>query len=396
MDPLHNPFAPGAGTPPPELAGRTNLLDQALLAFARVKRGRPEKSLVMIGLRGTGKTVLLRQFYNLALQEDYRAMMLEAHDNKTLAELLLPELRRILFELDVGERVSAKVKKAFRVLKSFLSSFKVDFAFHEFNLGLDIDPEKGVADSGDLEVDLASLFVAIGDAAKDRNTAVAIIIDELQYFSEKELSALIMAQHKVSQHALPVILFGAGLPQLAAKMGDSKSYSERLFDFPELTSLSVDDAKSALQDPVLKEKVKFTKDALNEIVRVTKGYPYFLQEWGYQAWNCAKRSPIGLEDAKQSTLLAIARLDNSFFQVRFDRLTLREKSYLSALAQLGAGDQRTGDVAGQLGIESSQVATLRSVLIKKGMIYSPRHGFTAFTVPLFDEFMKRIMPNLAN
>ena len=391
MDPLHNPFSPGAGTPPPELAGRDDILKQALMALARIKKGRAEKSVLLIGLRGVGKTVLLHKISEMAEEQGYKAVMVEAHENKTLPALLLPYLRQVLFALDKGEMVSAKVKRGLRVLKSFIGGLRVKI--NEIEFGLDIDAERGAADSGDLEADLAEVFIALGEAARDRNTAVAIIIDELQYLSEEELSSLIMAVHKVSQKSLPLVVIGAGLPQLVGKAGRSKSYAERLFDYPVVGPLKKEDAKKALQEPALSEGVSFTDDALDEIVRVTEGYPYFLQEWGYQAWNIAENSPIELDVVKKATKASIARLDQSFFRVRLDRLTPREKDYLRALAELGADPQRCGDIAEKLGVEVNRVAPLRNGLIKKGMIYSPAHGDTAFTVPLFEAFMKRTMPN---
>jgi type II secretory pathway predicted ATPase ExeA len=396
MDPLNNPFSPGAGSPPPELAGRSDILQQALMTLARVKQGRAEKSMLIIGLRGTGKTVLLHEIAGLAEKREYKSVMIEAHEKKSLPELLLPELRRILFSLDnIGGMISSKVKRAFRVLKSFVSNVKVSLKMQEIDLGLGIESEKGAADSGDLESDLAQVFIALGEAAQDRNTAVAIIIDELQYLSDEELSSLIMAAHKISQKSLPVVLIGAGLPQLVAKAGRAKSYAERLFDYPELGPLKKEDAKTALQEPVQKEVegVYFTDEALDEIIRVTQGYPYFLQEWGYQAWNLATTSAIDVDIAKKATKASIQRLDQSFFRVRFDRLTPREKEYLRALAELGADPQRSGDVALELGLDVQNAAPLRNNLIKKGMIYSPKHGDTAFTVPLFEDFIKRIMPD---
>ena len=395
MDPLRNPFSPGAGSPPPELAGRSDILNQALMTLARVKRGRAEKSMLIIGLRGTGKTVLLHEISGLAEKEGYQSVMIEAHEKKSLPELLLPELRRVLFSLDTGEMISSKVKRAFRVLKSFVSSVKISVKMQDIDFGIGIESEKGTADSGDLEADLAQVFIALGEAAQDRNTAVAVIIDELQYLSDEELSSLIMAVHKISQKSLPVVVIGAGLPQLVGKAGRAKSYAERLFDYPELGPLEKEDAKVALQGPVQKEgeSVFFTDEALDEIIRVTEGYPYFLQEWGYQAWNLATQSPIDVDVAKQATKESIKRLDQSFFRVRFDRLTPREKEYLRALAELGSNPQRSGDVAEELGLDVKNAAPLRNNLIKKGMIYSPKHGDTAFTVPLFEGFMKRIMPN---
>jgi hypothetical protein len=262
----------------------------------------------------------------------------------------------------------------------------------EVELTLEGPAEAGAADSGQLDSDLADVFVSIGEAAAEAGTAVAVIIDELQYLDERELSALIMAVHKVSQERLPLILLGAGLPQLAGNTGRAKSYAERLFVFPQIGALLEKDARIALQEPVRTEGVSFTDAALAEIYRETKGYPYFLQEWGSQSWNAAQRSPIDIDVVRQASLNAVANLDQSFFRVRFDRLTPREKDYLRALAELGNNPQRSGDIAQILGVKSESVAPLRAALISKGMIFSPQHGDTAFTVPLFDEFMKRIMP----
>ena len=353
------------------------------MALARIKAGRSEKSVLLIGLRGVGKTVLLNKIESLAMEHGYKTVMIEAHESKSLPALLLPYLRKVLLSLDVGNMVSAKVKRGLSVLKSFVSGVKI--TVNEIEFGLDIEPEVGSADSGDLEADLTAVFVALGEAAADRKTAVAIIIDELQYLSETELSSLIMAIHKVSQRQLPLVLIGAGLPQLVGNAGRSKSYAERLFDYPPVGQLKTVDARKALQEPVLAQGVKFTDEAMDEIIRMTQGYPYFLQEWGYQAWNLAKTSPIDVATVKAANTASIERLDKSFFRVRFDRLTPREKDYLRAMAELGTVPQRSGDIAQLLGVESRSVAPLRNGLIKKGMIYSPQHGDTAFTVPLFED-----------
>lgn len=392
MDKLLNPFSPGAGTQPPELAGRKEILEQVLLALARIRMGRSEKSVLMIGLRGVGKTVLLNRIQELATEKNYEAMLIEAREDKPLPTILLPYLRQVLLRLDRGKAISAKVKRGLSVLKSFMNGVKL--TVNEVEIGIDIDPEVGTADSGDLEVDLSELFIALGEAAQDRNTAIAIIIDELQYLSEHELSSIIMAMHKISQKKLPIVLIGAGLPQLVANAGQSKSYAERLFDYPEVGPLSILDAKLALQEPIKAANVTFTQQALDEIIKITKGYPYFLQEWGYQCWNLASNTPIDIDVVHEATRESIRKLDQSFFRVRFDRLTPREKVYLRALAELGDNPQRSGEIAHMLGVKSESVAPLRNGLIKKGMIYSPAHGDTAFTVPLFNEFMKRIMPEL--
>jgi hypothetical protein len=390
MDPLKNPFSPGAGSPPPELAGRKELLEQARIVLGRVKAARYEPSLILVGLRGVGKTVLLNRVRELAEAQRYGVVMVEATETRSLPELLVPALRQLLFQLDAMAGVSNKVKRGLRVLRSFVGAVKLKVG--DIELGLDIDAERGAADSGDLEADLSDLFVALAEAAKDRDSAAAIIVDEMQYLSEAEMSALIMAIHRVSQRQLPLVLFGAGLPQLVGLAGRSKSYAERLFRFPEVGALSREDAMEALQGPVQQQNVRFTDSALKELVRVTHGYPYFLQEWGYHAWNLAARSPIDLPVVKRTSEVAVRKLDESFFRVRFDRLTPREKDYLRALAELGPGAHRSGDIADRLGATVQSIAPLRSGLIRKGMIYSPSYGDTAFTVPLFDEFMLRIMP----
>jgi hypothetical protein len=391
MDPISNPFSPGAGSPPPELAGRDALLEQARILFGRVRRKKPEKSLLMMGLRGVGKTVLLNEMKRMAEHDGYRTIFVEASENKLLAVLLVPQLRTLLFELDRMAGTGNKVRRGLAVLMSFIGAIKVSVG--EFDVGLDIDPEKGAADSGDLEVDLTTLFISVGEAAVERNCAVAILIDEIQYLSSLELNALIMAMHKMQQLQLPLVLVGAGFPILAGMAGDAKSYAERLFNFPDIGPLEEEDANLALQDPVQEEEVEFEAAALHEIYRLTKGYPYFLQEWGYQVWNQAESSPITLHLVQQTTELVVHRLDKNFFRVRFDRLTDGEKRYLRAMAELGKGPYRTANISEQLGVESSAtLSPVRSKLIKKGMIYSPAHGLMAFTVPLFDEFMRRSMP----
>ncbi len=390
MDQIKNPFSPGAGSPPPELVGRDDILEKSKILLGRVLKRRSEKSLLLVGLRGVGKTVLLNEIERITKTTGYHTIILEAHEDKSLAALLMPHLRRLLFELDRMGNLSEKVRRGLGVLKSFITGIKVKVGDIEF--GLDIEPERGTADSGDLEVDLANLFIAVAEAAQDRQTAIALLIDEIQYLSEKELSALIMAMHRMQQRQLPLVLLGAGLPILTRLAGESKFYAERLFEFPVIGPLSSSDATKALQDPVKRAGVKFSDDAIKEIIRLTQGYPYFIQEWGYQSWNHAEKSSIFLADVKKATKMVIRRLDENFFRVRFDRLTPREKQYLRAMAYLGAEAQRSGDIAEVLGVKMNSLGPTRANLINKGMIYSPAYGDMAFTVPLFDEFMRRAIP----
>jgi hypothetical protein len=390
MNPIQNPFSPGAGSPPPELVGRDPVLEQARILLGRVKQKRPEKSMLLTGLRGVGKTVLLNEIERIAKTAGYGTISIEAHEEKALGPLIAPHLRTILYDLDRIAGAGNKVKRGLAVLRSFVGALK--FTVGDVTLGLDIDPEKGAADSGDLEIDLPNLFVAVAEAAEERKTAVAVLIDEIQYFNQKELGALIMAMHKVQQRQLPLVLLGAGLPILPGLAGESKSYAERLFSFPDIGALSKEDSAKALRDPTQSAGVSFEDRALAEIFRLTKGYPYFLQEWGYQVWNLADASPITFKTVCAATIKVIPRLDQNFFRVRFGRLTPSEKNFLRAMAQLGPGPQKTSDIADTLKVKISRLGPVRAKLIKKGMIYSPAHGDMAFTVPLFNEFMIRAIP----
>ncbi len=391
MDPIKNPFAPGAGSPPPELVGRDPILEQARILLGRTKLKKSEKSLLLTGLRGVGKTVLLNEIERMARKEQYKTILIEAHEDKTLASLIVPHLRTILFDLDRVAGVGDKVKRGLAILRSFMGAMSVTMG--DITFSLDIEPERGSADSGDLEIDLPNLFVAVAEAAEERNAAVAIMIDEVQYFNRKELGALIMSMHKIQQRQLPLTLIGAGLPILPGLAGESKSYAERLFNFPDIGPLSASDAAKALRDPAQSGGVVFEAEALAEIFRMTRGYPYFIQEWGYQSWNAAPSSPVTTEVIRNATETVINRLDQNFFRVRFDRLTPKEKNILRAMAGLGPGPHRTGDIASLLNVKIGSLGPVRAKLIKKGMIYSPSHGDLAFTVPLFNEFMTRAIPD---
>ena len=390
MSPIENPFAPGAGAPPPELAGRESILNRAEMALKRLCVGRSEKSFLLVGLRGVGKTILLNKIDRIIQESGNRSIYMEAHEKKPFVKILLPYLRRVLFDFDSESVANQKVKKALRVLKSFFTA--INLKYGDFELSLDIDSEKGAADSGDLEIDLPILMESVGEAAKDKKMVLTLIVDEIQYLSETELSALIMAIHRMSQRQLPIFMVGAGLPQLVGLAGRSKSYAERLFDFPHIGPLDKEDAFQALREPARVLNAGFADEALEEIFNQTQGYPYFLQEWGYQSWNLSQQKNIDLDTVKRATEESLKRLDEGFFRVRFDRLRSKEKKYLQALASFGSGIHRSGDVAAKLGMQPSGVAPLRDSLIKKGMIYSPSHGEMEFTVPLFDQFMKRVMP----
>lgn len=390
MDPVTNPFAPGAGTPPPELAGRDEVRETVRIALERIRRGRPAKSVLLVGLRGVGKTVLLDRMREDAEATGIQTVRLEAPESRSLPALLAPALRQALLRLSRQERAKALAERGLRALAGFARALKVKY--EDIEVGLDFEPEPGLADNGDLELDLQALIEAVGEAAKSAGTAVAIFIDELQYVKEEQLAALITALHRAAQRRLPVVLVGAGLPQLRGRTGRAKSYAERLFDFPEIGALDEDAARAALAKPAEAEGVEFETEGLSAILTKTHCYPYFLQEWGKHAWETAPQSPITHSDVEEASVTAIAALDDSFFRVRFDRLTPAEKRYLRGMAELGSGPHRSGDIAAELGRQVTSLGPTRSQLIAKGMVWSPSHGDTAFTVPLFDEFMRRIMP----
>jgi len=390
MDPVSNPFAPGAGTPPPELAGRNDLRETVRVAIERVRRGLPTKSILMVGLRGVGKTVLLDRMRDDAEATGIQTVRIEAPEIRSLPALLAPQLRQALLRLSRNEQAKDLAQRALRALAGFAKALKVKY--QDIEVGVDFDPEPGLADNGDLEHDLQALLEAVGAAAQKAGTALILFIDELQYVQENELAALITALHRTAQRSLPVVLVGAGLPQLRGRMGHAKSYAERLFDFPEIGALAEPAAKIAIRKPAEAQGVEIDEEALRRIVQETHRYPYFLQEWGKHAWDTAGASPITLRDVDLASKTAVAALDESFFRVRFDRLTPVEKKYLRAMAELGPGPHRSGDIAEKLDRKVTSLGPTRNQLIAKGMIWSPSHGDTAFTVPLFDEFMRRIMP----
>ncbi|WP_225207782.1 ATP-binding protein [Novosphingobium huizhouense] len=385
MDPVRNPFAPGAGSQPPELAGREDIVSAADIALQRVLKGRPAQSQMLLGLRGVGKTVLLNRIEQLAEQHGYLTSFIEAPEDRKLADLLYPKLQQAVRKLSFVASAKAASHAAMRALRSFAGTFAVKVGDFE----LSVDPEPGVADSGDIELDVTELFVRVGEAARAAGRGWALLIDEVQYLGQRELGALIVAIHRVNQRGLPILLFGAGLPAIAALSGDAKSYAERLFVFPRIDALPREAAANAIRQPVEEEGETIEPAVVDRLVDLTRGYPYLLQEFGYQAWNAADRSPISLDCIDVAHREALKRLDEGFFKVRIDRLTPKEKEYVIAMARLGAGPYRSADVADMLGEKLTSLGPRRAQIIAKGMIYSPAHGDIAFTVPMFDEYLKR-------
>ena len=345
---------------------------------------------MFLGLRGVGKTVLLNADELMAEERGHLTSSIEAPENKSLGELLLPRVHQILRKLSLSDNAKGKAHDALRALRSFSSVFKFEYG----DMSIAVEPEVGVADSGDLSNDLPELFVRIGEAAKAGGKAWTLLIDEVQYLSQTDLAALIVSMHKINQRGLPVLFFGAGLPQVAALSGEAKSYAERLFHFPQVGALSEADAKAAIRQPVNEEGAVVDEEALDEIFFKTKGYPYFLQEWGHQSWNLASGDTITLDDARRAEATTLKRLDAGFFKVRFDRLTPKEREYVIAMARLGSGPYRSSDVADALGESSQSLGPRRAQIISKGMIYSPSHGDIDFTVPMFNDYLTRNLSSL--
>jgi hypothetical protein len=390
MNPITNPYNPGAGTPPPELAGRDELREKVRICIERLRIGNSAKSLILVGLRGVGKTVLLDRMRSDAEGTGIQTLRIEAPENKSLPAMLAPELRKALLRMSTIASAKEVSQRALRALAGFAKGLKLKFA--DIEVGFDYEPEPGLADNGELESDLTALLVQTGEAAKAAGTVMVMFIDELQYVKENQFAALISALHRCSHLRLPITLVGAGLPQLLALAGEAKSYSERLFEYPQVDKLNTSAAMDALRKPAQQLGVNYTDDAALAIVEKTQGYPYFLQEWGKHTWDVATTSPITLDVVKTATQLTIAGLDESFFKVRLERTTPSERRYLRAMADLGPGPHRSGDIANQLLKTVSTQAPVRSSLIRKGIVWSPTHGDTAFTVPLFHEYLLRTVP----
>ena len=390
MNPIQNPYTPGAGTPPSELAGRDELREKVRICVERLRIGNTAKSVLMVGLRGVGKTVLLDQMRSDAEATGIHTIRIEVPESKSLPALLAPALRVALLRLSLAENARDLAQRSLRALAGFAKALKLKFG--DIEVGIDFEAEQGLADNGDLEVDLTTLFVTASNAAKAANTVLVIFIDELQYIKQTEFAALISALHRCAQLKLPLTVVGAGLPQLLSLAGEAKSYAERLFDYPIIDKLAPPAAKDAIRKPAQHLNVDYENAALEGIIAHTHGYPYFLQEWGKHAWDIAQASPITALDVERASHITIAALDESFFRVRLDRTTPAEKRYLRAMAELGAGPHRSGDIAQHMNKRANSFGPVRKSLISKGIVWSPIHGDTAFTVPLFHEYLLRTLP----
>jgi hypothetical protein len=390
MDPVRNPYSPGAGTRPPALVGREREIEAMDITLQRLLLGRDGRSQMLTGLRGVGKTVLLNEFEQLAEGRGYFHEHVEVTEDGDLPVRLASAFRRVLLAMDARRRIGARVARALGVLKAF--SIRLPDGPE---LIVEVDPVHGPADSGDLAMDLAGLFSELGEVARDHQTGVLITIDELHYVSPGTLEALVMGLHRASQLTLPITIAGAGLPSLAALTGEAKSYAERMFTFPDVGSLDTDQAREGLEVPASDEGVAWSEEAVSRVVEVTQGFPYFLQEFGKQAWDAAEGPDrITLGDVERSIPVATADLDDGFFRVRTGRTSNPERAYLRAMAELSPGPVRSGEVAALLGRKVTALGPTREGLIKKAVCYSPRWGEIDFTVPMFDRFMKRWIPDL--
>jgi len=391
MDMESSPYTPNAGAVPPLIAGREDLEQRFSALLSRVIQGRSEQSMIVTGLRGVGKTVLLEQFRKVAESRGWIVIDREInkHEDTDFRRSLAAWMQSAVLRLSPRDRWSDRIRTALGVIRSFSLSVDPD---GRLSAGLDVQASSGLGDQGVLQQDVTDLFVSAGEAAKEHGKGIILLLDEIQFLTPFQLEALIAGLHKTTQRALPVVLVGAGLPQIPELAGDAKSYAERMFVFPRIGNLAPDQARLALEGPALAESVRWTSPALDLAIAETQGFPYFLQELGYACWLMGSDNTITEGDVRCALPQYEEKLDSSFFRVRLDRATELQRAYLRAMADLGDQPQKAADVAQALGRTSSQVGPTRAELISMGLLYTPQHGFASFTVPQFDRFMRRVMP----
>jgi hypothetical protein len=383
LDPIRNPYTPNAGSRPPELAGRGAELEQFRVLVGRLKRGATEQSMIIRGLRGVGKTVLLNAFEDRAESEGFLSYYHELTPDSSLVGEIARDVERALAQL----KLSARAMKTVREVLEHLAAIKVT---GPEGLGLAVDIRK--VDEGTISRDLSELFLALGAAAAAKKTGVVFLLDEVQFVSELEYRSLISALHRATQKNMPITVAAAGLPQIPRLTGEARSYAERLFTFPIIASLSDQDARAAFVEPARHQQVDYEGDALALALPWTGGYPFYIQQLGKHAWNLAESSPITKRDVEAAMPIAQAALDTSIYEVRIQRVTDRERRYMRAMAELGEGPYRSGDVAAKLGVMTSEVSAIRQRLLEKGLAYATEvYGYIDFTIPRFDEFMRRYM-----
>ena len=386
MDIGLNPFSPNAGSRPPELVGRDEVLADARVLIERLPRRLSVQSMMLTGIRGVGKTVLLNEIAGVSERtQNVYPIFLEATEERTFAEMLASPLRLALLKMDRIAKAKHLVRKGMAGLRNFLGTVKVRYG----DFGIDLEPMLGLSDSGDLQTDLIDMFRAVAEAAAECGKAVLLLVDEIQYLSERELGALVMTMHRMQQLSLPLAMVGAGLPTLPGLAGNAKSYAERLFVFTEIGALSRDNSIQAIRAPLAHAGVRIDDEAAEFVFERSGGYPYFIQEWGFQLWNFVQKEPIALADARCVDAAVGEKLDRSFFRMRVERLTGAEKAMLFAMSGLAGEEYPLSDIAEKMGMSPRTLSPRRSSLIGKGMIYSPRQGMLAFTVPLFAEYLRR-------
>jgi hypothetical protein len=390
MNPETNPYIPAAGSRPPALVGREQELDVFTVALSRLGKGVHARSMILDGVRGVGKTVLLREFNYIARERGWTTSgVVECDEGEDLRRIVAKLCHRALRDLSKRRAAGAAVRRAFGVLKAFAFTLEADGRWH-FNI--DFDAVKGVADSGDPEVDIVELLGEVGRAAGEHGEGVLLLLDEMQFLGKADLSLLAKAVHQISQEVLPVLIAGAGLPQLPLMLKENKLYAERLFVFRTIGSLRPSHAAKALTVPATRERVSYEKDALGYILDQSQGYPYFLQQWGEAVWNEAEESPIGMEDALAAHELVTDELDRRFFRDRYDTATEAERIYMAAMADLGPGGHSSADIAARMGLTVKGASVRRDGLLKKGLVYSGVDSQLDFTVPQFAAFITRIHP----
>ena len=387
MDKISNPFTPGAGYIPPSLVGRDRIIEDGKVLAMRTKLLRAERGRMLIGPRGVGKTALLRYLMEDARQLGVVALSLEVRTDQGVLEELSIGLRDVLNTLDFRSKVKTGVREAFTIFGDFVGKFSINIG----GVGLEVEPRARKAPVKIEEYDVFQVLTAVARAAKSAETAVGLYIDELQNMEMSVLSGIIVTLHKAAQDQLPIYLVGSGLPTIRALIGKSKTYAERMFVYENVGALSESETNEALQTPMKAAGVELTSEAASAIYSASKGYPFFIQECGYQVWEAAECSPISIGEVAKIIPSVYERLDDNFFDVRFDRVSTLEREFLRAMANGRDDEILFSEIAKRMGRSPNSLSMIRGSLIKKGMIFSPRLGVLAYTVPLFGEYLKRVM-----
>lgn len=383
---LPNPYRPGAGMSPAYLAGRDNTINEAQNILQAINYGYSARSVVYYGLRGVGKTVLLNYIETLADEMDLPSEYMEiAERDRSFHSQMALHIYKLINRLSLLKNIESHIKKALSILKAFTIKYGCD------DISIEVNPANGISDTGNLANDMTELFLALGVIAQKQNKGVVLFIDEIQYIKDDEFEALMEAIHRTNQKNYPIVIFSAGLPKIAKIAGDVKSYAERLFDFIEIDSLNNEEAKLALIEPAKRFQINYTDEAVNKIIEITQGYPYFLQEYGKWVWECKKEeSIIDIKIVNKAYDKFEQSLDKAFFKVRHDRATAREIEFMTAMVACEKLPCSTKEIANIMGESIQAISPLRAQLIHKGFIYAAKRGEVDFTVPQFDKYLKRV------